>query len=192
MGKLSPPISAARPRTLGGQAPGIQIKPRRSGAWMTWKRVSLRFGLHGRDVRRLQTFGALDHVETNSLAFRQCLKAFDLDFTEVDEEILALRLLNESVALFGTKPLDSPLSQPCNLHVFRGDAAIRAHPSLCARPGTTRTRRDRVAEPEGGVKTRDAKGTHGLDTSSRRCPGAGGARRQPPHPSRSRKPWAAR
>ena len=35
-----------------------------------WKRLSLRYGLHGADVRRLQTFGTLDHVESNSLAFR--------------------------------------------------------------------------------------------------------------------------
>ena len=37
---------------------------------------------------------------------------------EVDEEILPLRLLNESVALLGTKPLDSPLSQPYDLRCF--------------------------------------------------------------------------
>ncbi len=46
----------------------------------------------------------------------------------MDEEILTLRLLNESVALFGTKPLDSPLSQPCNLHVFRGDTVTGPTP----------------------------------------------------------------
>jgi len=91
------------------------------------KRLSLRFDLHRRDrrdVRRLQTFGTLDHVETNSLTLRQRPEAFYLDLTEMDEEILTLRLLNESVALLGTKPLDSPLSQPRNLHVFWGDTTL--------------------------------------------------------------------
>jgi len=60
----------------------------------------------------------LDYVETNSLSFRKSPETLYLDLTEVDEEILTLRLLNESVALFGTKPLDSPLSQPYNLHVL--------------------------------------------------------------------------
>ena len=77
--------------------------------------------LHRRDVRRLKALWTLNYVEPNSLPFREGPKTLDLDLTEVDEEILTLRLLNESVALFGTKPLDSPLSQPCNLHLFRGD-----------------------------------------------------------------------
>jgi hypothetical protein len=77
--------------------------------------------LHGRDVRRLKALWTLDHVEPNSLPLGERTEALHLDLTEVDEEILPLRLLNESVALLGTKPLDSPLSQPYNLHLFRGD-----------------------------------------------------------------------
>jgi len=107
-------------------------RPRRSGAKSDRKRLSLRFDLHRRDVRRLQAFRALDHVETNSLTLRQRPEALYLDLTEMDEEILTLRLLNESVALLGTKPLDSPLSQPCNLHVFWGDATLVPTPLYCA------------------------------------------------------------
>ena len=69
------------------------------------------------DVGRLQTFGPLNNVEPNSLALGQRPEALYLDLTEMDEEILTLRLLNESIALFGTKPLDSPISQPYDLHV---------------------------------------------------------------------------
>jgi hypothetical protein len=84
---------------------------------------------NGRNVRRLKALWTLNYVETNSLPFRECPKTLHLDLTEVDEEILPLRLLNESVALFGTKPLDSPLSQPYNLHVF-GATRSPAHPTL--------------------------------------------------------------
>ena len=77
--------------------------------------------LDGRYVRRLKALRTLDHVESDSLPLGERTEALHLDLTEVDEEILPLRLLNESVALFGTKPLDSPLSQPYNLHLFRGD-----------------------------------------------------------------------
>ncbi len=95
------------------------------------KRLSLLFGLHRCDVRRLQTFRTLDHLEPDGLTFRQRAEAFYLDLTEMDEEILTLRLLNESIALLGTKPLDSPLSQPCNLHVFWSDAAPAPTPLYC-------------------------------------------------------------
>ena len=84
---------------------------------------------NGRNVRRLKALWTLDYVETNSLSLRQRPETFDLDLTEVDEEIFPLRLLNESVALFGTKPLDSPLSQTYNLHVF-GATRFPAHPIL--------------------------------------------------------------
>ena len=78
-------------------------------------------GSNGRNVCRLKALWALNYVETNSLSLSKRPETLYLDLTEVDEEILPLRLLNESVALFGTKPLDSPLSQPYNLHVYRGD-----------------------------------------------------------------------
>jgi hypothetical protein len=84
--------------------------------------------LDRRDVRRLQTLRTLDYFEANSLPLGERFEALDLDLTEMDEEIFTLRLLNESVALFGTKPLDSPLSQPCNLHVFRGDTVTGPTP----------------------------------------------------------------
>jgi hypothetical protein len=86
------------------------------------KSVPLRFGLDSRDVRRLQTFRALDHIERDGLSLRERAEPLRLDFTEMHEEIFTLRLFDETVALLGTKPLDSPLSQPCNLHLFRGDA----------------------------------------------------------------------
>jgi hypothetical protein len=76
----------------------------------------------------LKALWPLDYVETDSLSFRERPETLYLDFTEVDEEIFTLRLLNESVALFGTKPLDSPLSQPYNLHVFRGDTVTGPTP----------------------------------------------------------------
>jgi hypothetical protein len=85
--------------------------------------------LHGRNVRRLKALWTLDYVETNSLSLRERPETLYLDFTEMDEEILPLRLLNESVALLGTKPLDSPLSQPYNLHVL-GATRFLAHPTL--------------------------------------------------------------
>lgn len=92
-------------------------KPRRSGALVSARDLSLP-GSNGRNVCRLKALWTLNHVKTNSLSLRKRSETLDLDLTEVDEEILPLRLLNESVALFGTKPLDSPLSQPYNLHVF--------------------------------------------------------------------------
>ena len=82
----------------------------------------------GRDIRRLQTLRALDYIETHRLTFRKSTEPLGLDLAEMHEEILPLRLLDETVALLGTKPLDSPLSQPCNLHVFRGDAAPEPTP----------------------------------------------------------------
>ncbi len=85
-------------------------------------------GLSSRYIRRLQTFGALDDVESDSLPFRERLEPVGLDLTEMHEEIFSLRLLDETVALLGTKPLDSPLSQPCNLHVFRGDTGTGPTP----------------------------------------------------------------
>lgn len=85
-------------------------------------------GLDRRYVRRLQTFGALDHVESDGLPFRERLEPVRLDLTEMHEEIFSLRLFDETVALLGTKPLDSPLSQPCNLHVFRGDTGTGPTP----------------------------------------------------------------
>ena len=85
-------------------------------------------GLGGRHVCSLQTLGALDHIKSDGLAFRECAEPFGLDLTEVHEEIFSLRLLDETIALLGTKPLDSPLSQPCNLHLFRGDTEARPTP----------------------------------------------------------------
>lgn len=81
-----------------------------------------------RHIRRLKALRTLDHVESDSLPLGERTEALHLDLTEVDEEILPLRLLNESVALLGTKPLDSPLSQPYNLHMFRGDTIPRPTP----------------------------------------------------------------
>ena len=75
----------------------------------------------------------------------------------MDEEILTLRLLNESVALLGTKPLDSPLSQPCNLHVFWSDPAPVPTPLYCVREPAIRTRRATVPEPVTPVKPSDAR-----------------------------------
>jgi hypothetical protein len=92
-------------------------KPRRSGALVSARDCAL-LGSNGRNVCRLKALWTLDYVESNSLSLRKRPETLYLDFTEVDEEILPLRLLNESVALFGTKPLDSPLSQPYNLHVL--------------------------------------------------------------------------
>lgn len=73
------------------------------------------------NIRRLQALGALDHVKANSLTFGQGAETFGLNLAEMNKKILSVRLFDESVALFGTKPLDSPLSQPYNLHLFRGD-----------------------------------------------------------------------
>jgi hypothetical protein len=84
--------------------------------------------LDGHHVRRLKALWTLNYVEPDSLSLRKCPKPLDLDLTEMHEEVFPLRLLNESVALFGTKPLDSPLSQPCNLHVFRGDTVAGPTP----------------------------------------------------------------
>jgi hypothetical protein len=91
----------------------------------------------------------LDYLETNSLTLRKCPETFYLDFTEMDEEILTLRLLNESVALFGTKPLDSPLSQPYNLHVL-GATFGPPHSKHAVR--MFRTRGATIADSEGWVK----------------------------------------
>jgi hypothetical protein len=102
-------------------------KPRRSGAPITEESTSS-LGLCSRDVRRLQALRALDHIELHSLPFRESTEPVRLNLTEVHEEIFSLRLFDKTVALFGTKPLDSPLSQPCNLHVFRGDTATEPTP----------------------------------------------------------------
>ena len=77
---------------------------------------------------RVETLGSLDHLKGDRLSFSKCTKAIHLDLTEMNEEIFTLRLFNESIALFGTKPLHSPLSQPCNLRMFRGDAAPEPTP----------------------------------------------------------------
>ena len=87
-----------------------QKKPRFRGASVSGENALLPV-LRGADVCRLEALRSLHHVESNSLSLGESAKALNLDLTEVDEEILPLRLLNESVPLFGTKPLDSPLSQ---------------------------------------------------------------------------------
>ena len=86
---------------------------------------------YSRDVRRLQAFRALDHIERDGLSLRERAEPLRLDLTEMHEEIFSLRLFDETVALLGTKPLDSPLSQPCNLHVFWGDATLVPTPLYC-------------------------------------------------------------
>jgi hypothetical protein len=112
--------------------------PAGAGLLVSARDLSLR-GSNGRDVRRLKALRALDYVESNSLSLRKRPESLYLDFTEMDEEILTLRLLNESVALFGTKPLDSPLSQPYNLHVL--GATFWPTPLRNTRPGIPDTRR---------------------------------------------------
>ncbi len=113
---LSPPLSAPGHNALAHQVPENE-EPRRSGA-LSFARDTSLLGSNGRNVSRLKALGTLDYLKLDSLSFRKRLEPLYLDFTEMDEEIFTLRLLNESVALFGTKPLDSPLSQPYNLHVL--------------------------------------------------------------------------
>lgn len=74
-----------------------------------------------RNIRGLQALRALHHIKRDSLSFSKRTEPLHLDLTEMHEEIFPFGLLNESIALFGTKPLHSPLSQPCNLHLFRSD-----------------------------------------------------------------------
>jgi hypothetical protein len=119
-------IIANKPGALAERR--AQKKPRRSGALFSARDLSL-LRSNWRYVRRLKALWTLDYVESDSLSFRERPETLHLDFTEMDEEILPLRLLNESVALFGTKPLYSPLSQPYNLHVL-GATRISAHPTL--------------------------------------------------------------
>ena len=119
----------------------------------------------------------------NSLTFGQRPEALYLDLTEMDEEIFTLRLLNESVALLGTKPLDSPLSQPYDLHVFRGDPANPCPPhSTAMRARSLDPPRATVPEPVTLVKTKEQRADHLLP----RLPGGQG-----PY-STSRNRWVAR
>ena len=119
----------------------------------------------------------------NSLAFGQRPEALYLDLTEMDEEIFTLRLLNESVALLGTKPLDSPLSQPYDLHVFRSDPASPSPPhSTAMRVRSLDSPRATVPEPVTPVKTKEERADLLVP---------GGSRHVDPY-STSRNRWVAR
>jgi hypothetical protein len=91
--------------------------------------------LERNDVRRLQALLALHDLELDLLTLGQRLVAVGLDRTEVDEDVLALSALDESVALLVRKPLDGALCQTILLHYKTNDG-----------PGTSR--RPRVKRPE--------------------------------------------
>ena len=57
------------------------------------------------DVSRLKPFRALDNFEVHVLSFLQGFEALSLDGGEVDENIVTIRLRNESIALRVIEPL---------------------------------------------------------------------------------------
>jgi hypothetical protein len=61
--------------------------------------------LESGDVRSLQTFRSLGHVEFNRLAFVQRFVSLRLNRGEMDENVLAGLPLDESKTLTGVKPL---------------------------------------------------------------------------------------
>jgi hypothetical protein len=61
------------------------------------------------DVLGLQAFLATHDGELNALAFFQAAVTVADDGIEVDEDIIALRPLNETIAFAGVEPLDDAL-----------------------------------------------------------------------------------
>src|SRR5439155_24685867 len=72
--------------------------------------------LERHDVRRLQALLALHDFELDLLTLGQRLVALGLNRAEVDEDILALTPLDESIALLVRKPLHGALCQNILLH----------------------------------------------------------------------------
>ena len=77
---------------------------------------SEREALERNDVRRLQALLALHDLELDLLTLGQRLVAVGLDRAEVDEDVLTLVALDESVALLVREPLHGALSQHILLH----------------------------------------------------------------------------
>src|SRR4029078_4721740 len=77
---------------------------------------SEREALERNDVRRLQALLALHDLELDLLTLGQRLVALGLNRAEVNEDVLALTPLDESVALLVREPLHCALSQTILLH----------------------------------------------------------------------------
>jgi len=66
-------------------------------------------GVAADDVRRLQTFGALEQLELYNLAFVEGAISVLLDHGEMDEHVFAGGALDESVSFGSVKPLHCTL-----------------------------------------------------------------------------------
>lgn len=71
--------------------------------------------LDGDDFGSLQALRPFSNFEFDFLAFVECLESVDLDFGEMDKEILAIFPLNETKALLITKPFYGTFCQPSYL-----------------------------------------------------------------------------
>src|SRR6185369_2432904 len=80
-------------------------KNRRAGAEAPARHASRCERLDLADVRGLQTFGSLRHVELHAITFGERLEAIALDRREVHEHILSTFLREESETLRLVEPL---------------------------------------------------------------------------------------
>jgi hypothetical protein len=82
-------------------------------------------------VDGLEALLPLRDLEAHRLTFVQCAEAIRLDLREMNEQILAVRLLDEAVPLFGAEPLDGSLSQPSYPPCSSGLRRPTARPKTC-------------------------------------------------------------
>src|SRR5262245_7187954 len=89
---------------------------------------SEREALERNDVRRLQALLALHDLELDLLTLGQRLVPVGLNRAEVDEDVLALTPLDESVALLVRKPLHGALCQNRSSFYCQKPTTARAEP----------------------------------------------------------------
>src|SRR5262249_42149540 len=97
------------------------ILPRRRAPFRGPTSVPKGKSLDRDDVRRLQALLALHDLEFDSLALGQRLVPVHRDRREVNEHVLPLLPLDESVALLVREPLHGALSQRSLLQTTRND-----------------------------------------------------------------------
>src|ERR671918_408169 len=109
-GRAAPALRrGARPLAKCPQA--LQSRNATGPVWGPVKALERLRALRQNDVLRLQALVALLDVELNALSLGQGAVAVHLDGAVVDEDVVALLTLDESVALLVREPLDGALSQ---------------------------------------------------------------------------------
>src|SRR5690606_18830095 len=104
-------------RSGGVPGAGKQKARRLSGLWTTCAESARpQCSLGGADVGRLQTLGAVRHVEGHALAFGEGLEALALNGREMGEEVIATGFRRDEAKTLGiVEPLDGTCCHVLNL-----------------------------------------------------------------------------